>query len=101
MSESGLCVLVASDMVIPLAWLGLRTGPIQACGSVVLFFYACSANLHELRGRWFLPAAAWYFLLFIYLVFALVERKYQIQKKNRTALSKAACGRNAGHRVTC
>src|SRR5215207_4601089 len=40
----------------------------------------------------FSPAAAWYFLFYLYLVFALYERKNQIQKK---ITYRSAEGRNA------
>lgn len=36
----------------------------------------------------FSPAAAWYFLLYLYFVFALVERKNEIQKKKKVPLCR-------------
>ena len=43
-----------------------------------------------------MPAAAWYFLFYLYFVFALAERKNEIQKEGKVPLRTP----HVGHRVT-
>jgi len=40
----------------------------------------------------FSPAAAWYFLLYLYFVFALYERKNEIQKKKKYRSAEGSIG---------
>src|SRR5438045_390509 len=56
-----------------------HTGIFLASGSISLLFnntrYAVAAS------SWYLPAAAWYVPFHLYFVFALAERKNEIQKE--------------------